>query len=277
MVIQRYIPFRTDEHELLLDYAASNGIKFSRGEIISSLEISEDSIHWPWVEAYVHKHDIRTQPETKYTARELRSAQWLRVRSKWRNGYPQPEGAFAYEAITYNTDDNCLECGAGLVQQDAFRINKTPSWGNRHFMMLNWVEDELFVDETAKNILTQSGLSGLSFREVKDKKGVQYLDNVYQLQINTVLPEGYVADRRAVNAINVCPKCGTAKYHPTGIGMHAFKAEIFEGAPDLVKSAEVFGWGHSATRLILVSQKLFQVITHNKLERGLVFEPIELV
>ena len=53
--------------------------------------------------------------------------------------------------------------------------------------------------------------------------------------------------------------------------------EIFEHAPDIVKTGEVFGDGHYIARIILINQKVYRAIVDNHLERGLVFEPIELL
>ena len=143
--------------------------------------------------------------------------------------------------------------------------------------MLNWVFDELFVDGVAKNILEKEGITGISFLEVKNKKGTEVLEDTYQMIIHNRLSPGIVTKRRSIDDIYVCAECGVPKYHPTGMGMLALKKEIFEGAPDVVKTAEIFGWGHAAPTEIIVSQKVYQTITKNKLERSLVFEPIELV
>ena len=103
------------------------------------------------------------------------------------------------------------------------------------------------------------------------------LEDTYQMIIHNRLNPGLITERRSIDDIYVCAECGVPKYHPTGMGMLAFKKEIFEGAPDVVKTAEIFGWGHAAPTEIIVSQKVYQTITKNRLDRSLVFEPIELV
>lgn len=277
MEVLKYIPFRTDSHPELLNYLMENHIKFDADETISSITILESDPHWLWISDYLKRNNRSTFSETLFSEQELNSAEWLTVRSKWRNGYPQPEDGFAYEGITYSCENNCVDCGTGLYQVDDFRIKKAPNWGKRHFMMLNWVEDELFLDDVAKTVLIDSGLSGMEFRTVKNKRGTETLPDIFQLVVPTVLPEGIVMNHHSIDEIYECNRCGIKKYHPTGVGMHTFQRNIFEGAPDVVKTAEVFGWGHSAPRLIIVSQKMYRVITQWKLDRGLVFEPLELV
>lgn len=277
MEIRKRIAFRTDSHTELIDYLKNNALKFAEGEIISSVEILESNPHWPWIFDYAKRNDERVYSETLFSTHELESAKWLAVRSQWRNGYPQPENDFAYEGITYSSENHCVDCGAGLYQVDSFRIKKTPNWGRRHFMMLNWVEDELFLDNMATTALRNADLRGLAFRDVKDKKGTESLPNICQLIVSTILPKGLVADGHSIDNIYECTRCGTKKYHPSGIGMLTFRKDIFEGAPDIVKTEEVFGWGHVAPKRIIISQKMYQVIVINNLDRGLVFSPIKLV
>ena len=144
-------------------------------------------------------------------------------------------------------------------------------------MMLNWIDDELFVDESVKTVFCNNHVSGITFKEVQSKKGEISFPEIQQMVITDILPPGIMLDEQSIDEIFVCAKCGTPKYHPTGIGMHSFQREIFKNAPDIVRSNEVFGWGHGADRLILINQKVYQLITQNKLDRGLIFAPVLLV
>lgn len=281
MEIEKHVFFRVDEAPELLKYVFDNKLKndYKEGDIAVSFDIYESSPHWVFISECVKKYNLRPQSQTIFSKTELANAQWLSMRSVWGNGYPQPESNFGYEKnITYSDEKLCSECGDGAVQIDSFRIKKLPNWGNRHFMMLNWVFDEIFVDDIAKEILQKEGISGISFLGVKDKKGIEFFENTNQVVIEKRLERGIVTEGiSSIDDIYVCSKCGVPKYHPTGIGMLAFKKEIFDGAPDVVKTAEIFGWGHAAPTEIIVSQKVYQTIVKNKLERSLVFQPIELV
>ncbi len=261
---------------MLVDYLNKNQIPFERGGIVSSFDIYEDDAHWDFVSAYIKRNHLFCLSETEYTRRELCSAEWLRMRSQWRFGYPQPEDDFNYENITYTREDRCPKCNCGLRQINPFRIKKTPKWGQRHFAELNWVGDELFLDNTAEIALKQEGIAGVSFLDVSNKKGDEIYSDIRQLRVESVLDLGLQTDRASIREIAHCPECGIPKYVTSGIGMLSFRREIFENQPDIVKSGEYFGSGHYAARVILVRQKVYQTILHNKLDRGLVFEPIEL-
>ena len=276
MEINKHICFRSEQATELVLYLMENGF-INKIQDTIALDIFESNMHWPYIQAIVNNKSLFCLSETLFTKKELADAQWLAVRSKWNCGYPQPEDGFKYESITYSNKNFCFECGAGLHQVEDFRMKKTPNWGKRHFMMLNWVSDELFLDDVAKAILIGSDISGIQFRNVKNKNGTEFLQNINQLIVPTVLPAGIITDRRSIDEVNECPNCGVKKYHPTGIGMYAFKRSIFDGAPDVVKTAECFGWGGSAPRLVLISQKMYRIITQNCLDSALVFTPLELV
>ena len=277
MRIRKHICFRADESPMLVDYLNKNQIPFERGGIVSNFDIYEDDAHWDFISAYIKRNHLFCLSETEYTKRELCSAQWLRMRSQWRFGYPQPESNFNYEDITYTRKDCCPKCNCGLKQINPFRIKKAPKWGQRHFAELNWVGDELFLDNTAETVLKQEGITGVSFLDVCNKKGDEIYPDIRQLQVESVLDLGLQTDRARIREIAHCPECGITKYVTSGIGMLSFRREIFENQPDIVKSGEYFGSGHYAARVILIRQKVYETILRNKLDRGLVFEPIELV
>lgn len=277
MEINKHTAFRKDKHPILVQYLKDNGIQFTDDEIIS-LDVYESDPHWTWILDYMQSHGIDVcLSETHFAKAERPNAQWLQMRCKWRNGYPQPEGDFAYETITYTRENYCAECGCGLAQVDVFRLKKEPKWGRRHFMLLNWVEDEFFVDDAAKNKLENSGFTGFRFQEVRNKNGTAVLPGVHQMVILSKTDKGIETDRPSIDNTDPCPRCGTFRYHPTGIGMVAFRKETLRNAPDIVKTAEVFGWGHYSAPLILVRQNLYRYLTEQHLDSGLVFEPIELV
>ena len=277
MQIRHHIAFRSDEHSEFLKYLTENNIKFKDGDILCSLDILSDNLYYSEVTRFAEKYNVISYSDTVFSKKELESAEWLTLRSTWHNGYPMPDGDFGYFHETYDGNRYCPECGCNLYQQDSFKLRKTPSWGKRSFMMLNWVYDELFVSDETKEFLLNSGLSGFHFTDVKNKNGKTILPDVNQLCIDTELQPGLIYPQPRIRNLLICPKCGSKKYHPNGVGIFKFKKSIFEGMPDIVKSEEYFGWGRGADRLIIVKNSFYKTITKNKLDRALEFQPIELV
>ncbi len=277
MEINKHICFTNEKNPQLLNYLIKNNISFKKNGSLCIIDIYESSPYWSDISAILGKEKALCISDTRFSKKELQSAEWMTLRSVWHNGYPQPEGNFDYEDITYTRDNKCSQCGVGLRQIDSFRLKKAPNWGSRHFMMLNWIEDELFVSEHAKNLLERSGFTDISFSHVKNKSGKEILPDVFQLNIRNVIPKGLVEGGRNLREIPTCSQCNSTVYHPSGIGMHSFRKEIFDSAPDIVKTTDMFGWGKAASPLIIVNQKVYRFIIENRLERGLEFQPIELV
>ena len=285
MEINKHINFLVQDQAELLAYFEQNNITFDKYLDIITLDIYESNEHWPTIEQYVKRSEkqggrkITVLSNTIFSKQELDSAEYFFVRSIWRNGYPQPLDDNKYKkGITYSDDNACSKCGLDLKQIDSFRLEKRPKWGRRHFYMLNWVPDEFFVDEVAKNMLEKSGLSGFSFRSAKNRSGKEVFDNVWQLNIPTVLPKGIITENStAIRQIWVCPECGKPKYTGSGIGMYKYKKETFNNAPDFSRTYEHFGWGYGMCQNIVINNKVYKFLTENQLDKCLEFRPIELV
>ena len=276
MEIKKHIVFCDDEEPELIQYLQNNNIKYRVGEIISTVDIYESSPHWAYIGKYAEKRDISCLSDTVFSKRELEEAEWLSVRSKWHFEYPQPIDDNLYQTITYSVDHHCKACGQSLEQVRPFRVKKAPKWTNRHFLMLNWIADELFIEENTKRLLEKE-FPFLSYCEVHNKNGTEVFEDFYQIVIPVLSEAGIIENQRCIGEVLVCPDCGKKKYHPNGEGMLQMKRKIFEGAPDMVKSIEMFGWGCGADRVIFISQKMYRFIVSNQLERALEFAPIDLI
>ncbi|QKE76100.1 hypothetical protein HPK19_25185 (plasmid) [Arthrobacter citreus] len=262
----------------LEQFLTLNEIPFDLEYGIGVFEIFEDNEHWEEINKNADQYDLLSLVETIYSPKEFINAEWLSVRSKWRWAYPQPEGNMAYEHITYNDENLCDGCGRGLVQKDSFRLKKTPKWSSKNFLILNWIEDELFISSKAKTELQKSRLKGIDFYEVKKSaKDNVILDDVHQIYINVQLDPGMLSENDTIASTLHCKECGGTKFITSGRGLK-FKKNIFDNIDvDIIKSSETFGDGHMCARIIFVSQEFFQFIKKNKLDRNLEFEPILLV
>ena len=278
MRISKHISIDVEKNFALAQYVHRSGIPYERfSSTCIIFDMYEDDPHWQVIGPAAEQIDALCLSTTIFTKQELKDAAWLRVRSKWHNGYPQPESAHGYREITYDASQLCPECGAGLVQKDSFRLTKAPKWGTRHFFSLNWVSDVLFADDTARTMLEGSSLTGFRFLPAKNKRGTEVLPDVHQIFTETETKPGVVTGGRDIDEVYTCAVCGRTKCHPTGIGMHVFRREALEGMPDICRTHEEWGWGKGADRLILISQRMYRLIVDNRLERSLVFEPIQLI
>jgi hypothetical protein len=205
-------------------------------------------------------------------------------------GYPQPESGYARE--TYDLAGYCERCGAGGVQRHPFRFRSEPKASHSQFLQLNWVFDELFVRPEVRDVFLREGVTGVGFGPALHHRTGRALEGIQQLTILTILPPGLQTeglqtvtckpDNEEARSELAGPKryphdypfCGLVKYHwrqPLVFAPHTF-AE----APDIAKSHEWFGSGGAASRAILVSRRVIDLIKARKW-RGLRTDPVSVI
>ena len=294
MKINHYITARADNPFWLeidnLGLKYKDGGTTILGPGTSVLNVAEDQAEWPEVERLVAEYGLGDSAGVVYTKRDLDTAEWLTVSATNAQHYPQPEGTLGYYEQTYDPS-SCARCGIHGEQIAPFRISGEPKAKTQQFLGLHWVYDALFVRSEAEYALTRSGVSGIDFRPLLVSAKGAVSGEAAQMNVLTTLPpaletaglqkitcmpnneEGFEpmsVSRRAF------PYCGRVKHHHYLRGPLRFDRAALDGAPDVVQTAEWFGSGGSASRLVVVSQKFRQAVVTAKW-RGLVFKPIELV
>lgn len=278
MRVKHKFSFRVDEEtQEIVDFLEKNEIKFklAKGIPILSVGVMEDSPYWEHLNLLMKRHNKHSQKEKVFTNKEIREAEWMRIRSQWRWEYPQPE--VEYKSITFDNGQYCDNCGCGLVQKNYFQLKKQPNWGLRNFLMINWVEDELFVNDDVVNLFNNNQISGIEFNEVLKYKNKEPMNNIKQMKVTTILNKGLSLNSDETVDKLVCSNCGTKKIILDGGTQLKFDSTVFQNAEDIVKTKENFGDGLVCSKIILISNKVYQVIQNNSLGKDLIFEPIELI
>jgi hypothetical protein len=264
----------TEEIKKFLD-ASKMKYDISDGTALLTVEIFEDADCWQPLNDLMNMHKAVSFSTCIFTTKEMEEAQWLRIRSKWRQLYPQPEDNYEYKRITY--DGFCSDCGCCLTQKENIRAKRTVKWGTRYFVMLNWIEDEMFASDDAVQLLESLNLRGISFTEVLDHRTNMPLSNIKQIRIAEILKPGMILNSNDYVKKKKCAKCGTEKYVLSGKTKLRFSEHVFPESADFVKTSEHFGDGLMCARLILVSQNVYKAINAKKMHKDLIFEPVELV
>lgn len=292
IVVRHDNPFWREIDHLGIDYVHGDPNN-ALGWAFSVLDITEDRPEWPDVERLIAEHDVGPHTFSNvFSKAELDAAEWLAMGASGHHGYPQPEDDFGFLDATYDLSTYCHICGIGGVQKAPFRFRAEPKASHSQFIQLNWVFDEFFLRAAAREGLAASGLTGWEFRPAVLHASHRPSALVEQMQVLAVLPSAL--DTVGVQPVTCKHKneewspalrptaelrgdlfCGRVKYHRRRRGPLRFDRRAFEGAPDVVKSAEWFGSGGQAFRVVLVTQRLRQVIQDAKW-RGLYFEPVEL-
>ena len=210
--------------------------------------------------------------------------------------YPQPEEL--YLETTYDLATYCPRCGIGACQKAPFRLRRDFKQKRAHFLGLFWVHDEVFAREIAVRVLGASGLTGLTYSQPCIHTSGIPIEDLHQLRIEAIAPAGLLTDglrtvvcREADDVVHNrsterslgtnlrfsdIPYCGRVKYHFPLAQTISFHKEALVNLPDFAKSAEYFGSGGGATRLILVRQRVVRAVKEAQL-RGLKFTPLVLL
>lgn len=264
--------FNNNEGDIA-DFIIKQNIKFDKGDIVTVFELFNDDENFKSVSIFLENHNIYPSiSEAIFSQKEIDEAQWLRIRSTWRYAYPQPENR-GYIFSTYDTSDYCDICRKGLIQKESFILKKEPNWGSRNFLMVNLINDELFISRKAEYVLKNNNLCGFSIYDVLNKSKNK-MNNIKQIYVNSYLSSGL--SKKSIFQEFVCTKCKHRKYilKPDFI---YYDKQVFENIhEDIIKSNEKFG-EIGCDNIIIITQKFFKVIKTNKLDRGLIFEPVKLI
>lgn len=231
----------------------------------AGFDVSESSAIWPAVRDWIARRHPSDIERAIFSPRELDSAQWLAMRSDGQAGYPQPDPSeFGYRELTYDTSEFCEQCGIGLRQKAAFRLDKEPGLRRTSIRQLNWVVDEFFITPEIWEVVFQP--RGVAQREVLNLRGERlrtivqlYVQDTVGLETSSLAPEQ-------------CPRCDRIKY--VALARGPLPPLRDQPTATLVKTDEWFGSGGSAYREVLVSQSLRQALRAEGM-RGVHYVPVQ--
>lgn len=245
--------------------------------LIAVLEIYEDNEYWSEINELMEKHSCIPIIECIYTKQELKEAEWLTIRSTWRNEYPQPDDDYAYMSITYDNSNFCSSCGSGLIQKDNFRLRMAPQWGKSNFYSINWVYDELFVTDLVKEEIVKNKLQGISFRPVIKHKTGEILQNINQIYVENTLSNNLIIKPEEIEEEIYCPKCKEKKYIVSGKLIPRLNKEDIDNSLDIIKTKDKFGDGLMCSSKVIISHRMYKVLNDNGFDKNLFFVPIEML
>jgi hypothetical protein len=235
------------------------------------LLISESDLHWPQVEKLLTAHDVFHAVEKRFTVAEVAAASWCTLGVTSHFGYPQPEGDFGYRRTTYEPV-GCMQCGIGFIQAGPFRFRSTPTQRRSQMIQLNWVFDEFFVSAQARAHLEAAIITGIQFCSPVIHKSGQSVSGWFQMQVLNTLEPIIAVDSFVTET---CPVCHNRKFHYPQTQALELLRKLPDFSADVIKTAEWFGSGGEAHKLVLVSRRFTQLVLERHW-RGVSLEPITL-
>lgn len=234
-------------------------------------DICEDDSLWPNVKEIISSAGILPTTKTVFTKKEIVSAEWVWVFPAWLSGYPMPDLDGSYKEVSFNPEKECPECGIGKEQTASIHLKREPKLRRNDFMGIFWTYD-IFARPEVFDIMLQEGIEGVEPMLAIHHTLRTPLKKIKQLRIlkehrPCIIDDNLVRDRTT---------CGHVKYNVLSRGMMKFSGDAFGHIPDLIRTYEWFGSGHSAFQLVLASAKFVQVYMENKW-KGLSLAPIKLI
>jgi len=249
-------------------------------------DITEDDPRWPQVAVAIARYQeiaaaIRGLPIipganegdrvwTEFTEEEKELAPFLTM-GAWYHGYPQPDQFKAdapsrvdklpYLRGTYDFSEACDSCWTGRKQVAPFRMKKSPAWGRRSILQLEWVTEEFFVKpEVYESTFRPFGIAS---RPVLLHKTGTKLETVVQLVIDSIVD----VHVQGIPIQRVCSSCGEKQYQRSCRGFppspSVTNAAVF-------KSRQYF----NGSRRVYVSNALYQKMVAAELKGG-EFDPCD--
>jgi hypothetical protein len=221
---------------------------------------------------------------------------WYRILTG-QSGYPQPDGDFGYLDATYDLSDACPTCGVGKKQENPFRFKSEPKARRRHFLGLNWVFDQIFIQDEIKEKIEAENIQGISFSRPVIHKSGEPMVSIYQLHVETYLsapfeghnlrteicekpkdPDMLKFLKATGSALAKGPFCGQRKFnYPKSederICIHS---SSLNADSDAIRMNEWFGSGGSSGQPILFSER-FKNLIERMAWRGISFYPIDII
>ncbi len=249
-VIHR-VSFRNDSR--IVPKLQEVGIKIKDG-ILTGVDVGENDSNWSEIKGIIDKYPKELsdfQYKTEFTKKEKEYAEYFMISSSWLFEYPQPENDFGYTNSTYDASNYCSECGIGLIQKSPFSLKKSPKWGARNIVQVNWVFDEFFVSESLKKGIEKKNLDIQFMPVLKYRKGTKFED-MYQLvisrKITLEIPQSIEYE--------TCKVCHQKKHLPLTRG---FAPKPLSNDFMIAHSEQYFGSGHSANHAVVINKDVYNL------------------
>lgn len=219
--------------------------------------------------------------EVEYSIEEIEAAEWLTVRSlntKIKREFD--EKTFQFSCPFGNP---CRELKYRHIEQvGPFLTKKKVNWkANQFFCGTDGTgENYIFCAEKTKALISDLW-EGLDFWPVKKYSTKQKIEDVYQLHFKQVLPfEAVVLTGK--EKISTCKLCGKKKLYINERYQLLLNKQYMEkkNYKNVYKTEDIWTYdkvGWHTFSLNIVSHDFYQFCKNNRIDRGLVYEPIKLV
>lgn len=267
-----YQPLQHDKLEELLvssniQFKDSGNIRkfFLNVDAASSVPIIKEAVFQKATILYSWQFDLR----------ELENAEWFLMESRCgKIDSADDTYTFAYSCAK-GVDVFGVEHYHHKRQIAPYCLRRTVKWNNKHniYSDTNGGTHTFFCSSVAKEAFEQQ-LGGIEFVPVLSVKDKCPISDVYQICVLHHLPSEAVILPKGVT-FEKCPYCGEKRiyFEHAGLDYISLKKGFLDKGIDIYETEDLFGWGFGYP-LVVISRKMYLLLTETLRERTLHFTPI---
>ena len=263
------------QHDKLEELLVSSNIQFKDSGNIRKFFLNVDAASSVPIikEAVFQKATILYS--WQFDPRELENAEWFLMESRCgKIDSADDTYTFAYSCAK-GVDVFGVEHYHHKRQIAPYCLRRTVKWNNKHniYSDTNGGTHTFFCSSVAKEAFEQQ-LGGIEFVPVLSVKDKCPISDVYQICVLHHLPSEAVILPKGVT-FEKCPYCGEKRiyFEHAGLDYIFLKRGFLDKGIDIYETEYLFGWGFGYP-LVVISRKMYLLLTETLRERTLHFTPI---
>lgn len=263
------------QHDKLEELLVSSNIQFKDSGNIRKFFLNVDAASSVPIikEAVFQKATILYS--WQFDPRELENAEWFLMESRCgKIDSADDTYTFAYSCAK-GVDVFGVEHYHHKLQIAPYCLRRTVKWNNKHniYSDTNGGTHTFFCSSVAKEAFEQQ-LGGIEFVPVLSVKDKCPISDVYQICVLHHLPSEAVILPKGVT-FEKCPYCGEKRiyFEHAGLDYIFLKKGFMDKGIDIYETEDLFGWGFGYP-LVVISRKMYLLLTETLRERTLHFTPI---
>ena len=263
------------QHDKLEELLVSSNIQFKDSGNIRKFFLNVDAASSVLIikEAVFQKATILYS--WQFDPRELENAEWFLMESRCgKIDSADDTYTFAYSCVK-GVDVFGVEHYHHKRQIAPYCLRRTVKWNNKHniYSDTNGGTHTFFCSSVAKEAFEQQ-LGGIEFVPVLSVKDKCPISDVYQICVLHHLPSEAVILPKGVT-FEKCPYCGEKRiyFEHAGLDYISLKRGFLDKGIDIYETGDLFGWGFGYP-LVVISRKMYLLLTETLRERTLHFTPI---
>ena len=263
------------QHDKLEELLVSSNIQFKDSGNIRKFFLNVDAASSVPIikEAVFQKATILYS--WQFDPRELENAEWFLMESRCgKIDSADDTYTFAYSCVK-GVDVFGVEHYHHKRQIAPYCLRRTVKWNNKHniYSDTNGGTHTFFCSSVAKEAFEQQ-LGGIEFVPVLSVKDKCPISDVYQICVLHHLPSEAVILPKGVT-FEKCRYCGEKRiyFEHAGLDYISLKRGFLDKGIDIYETEDLFGWGFGYP-LVVISRKMYLLLTETLRERTLHFTPI---